>query len=183
MKVVKSTFAVLLVLLSTSAYSLTINENDAININGSESMVYTHDQSTLTAMPDSDISWLYAYDNSTININGGETSWLFGYHNSTINISAGDISWLKVFNNSETNITYLDNLSWLEVYNDAVVNIYGSNFSYSNSHLSGNWANGNSFSFWALGNIDNIVLHAVPEPSTFALLVLGMGLLVRNRKI
>ncbi|MBU2987139.1 hypothetical protein KO528_17365 [Saccharophagus degradans] len=183
MKLVKSTFAVLLVLLSTSVYSLTIKGSDAINVNGSEAWVYTYDQSTLTALPGSDISWLYANDDSTININGGEIGWLYGYDNSTINISAGDIAWLKVFDNSETNITYLDDLSRLQVYNDAIVNIYGSNLSYSSGYLSGNWANGSSFSFWVLGDGDNIVLHTVTEPSTLALLVLCLGLLARSRKI
>ena len=194
MKIVNKIIAVTMFLASSCVYSLTINGNDAVDINGYEANIYAYDQSTLTANSASDIAWLYAYDESTININGGETSWLYGYDNSTININAGDIGWLKLYGESETNISYLNDLSWLLVNDDAIVNIYGTGFSYSNGHLSGSWANGSLFSFLALeesdiysarGNIlpDNIVLHSVPEPSSFALLILGLGLLIRNRKI
>lgn len=195
MKVGKKILALALALLSPSVYSLTISGSDTVDINGNESWIYAYDQSMLTANAGSDIAWLYAYDDSIIDVNGAEVSWLYGYDNSTINVSAGDISWLKLYSQSEANISYLDDLSWLLVNDDSVVNIYGTSFSYSNGHLSGTWANGKTFSFWALeesglisGNIgdilpDNIVLHSVPEPSSLALLVLGLGFLTRHRKI
>jgi hypothetical protein len=108
----------------------------------------------------------------------------------TENVYSGDsIAWLYANDNSEVNITYVDDLSWLLVNDDSQVNIFGSNFNYSNGHLSGVWANGLSFSFWALeetdlqngsiGSIipDNIRLRAVPIPATVWLFGSGLALL------
>ncbi|MCF6280767.1 MAG: PEP-CTERM sorting domain-containing protein [Candidatus Polarisedimenticolaceae bacterium] len=184
------------VFLSPSAYSLTISGTDEVNVNSAESYVYAYDSSILNTDPGADIAWLYGYDSSTLNIDDGETSWLFGHDSSTLNIDGGDIGWLKVYEDSQANISYVDDLSWLLVNDDAVVNIYGSAFNYSSGHLSGMWSNGESFSFWALeevdlnaGNIgsilpDNIVLHtvSVPEPSSVALFGAGIMLFGLTRR-
>lgn len=136
------------------------------------------------------IQQLNTYQESSI-------SHLDGYDNSTINVSGGDISWLSVYDNNVTNISYVDDLSWLLVNDDAVVNIYGADFFYTNGHLNGAWANGSTFSFWAVeeselfvGNFgndlpDNIILHSVsvsvPAPATFLLFAFSLLALSRRK--
>ena len=161
------------VLISPSAYSLTIEGDDEAEINSYQAYVYAYDSSTLTVSSGASISWLYGYDDSTINISGG------------------DISWLRLYGNSQASISYIDNLSWLLVNDDTEVHIYGSSFAYSAGHLSGIWGNGDAFSMWALeeadlytANVsnllpDNIILHtlSVPEPSSLAIFGAGVALL------
>jgi hypothetical protein len=187
MKIVYNIAAVTMLFASYSSYSAIINGNDLVDVTGFESSISAYEQSVTNVKPTSDVPRIYAYDESEINIMGGEVSWVYGYDDTTINISAGDISWLTLSGNNETNISFVDDLSWLLLNDDAIVNIFGTDFSYDNGILSGEWANGSNFSFWALeeldlqsGNItsflpDNIVLHAssVPEPASVALIVLG----------
>lgn len=180
--------------ISLPTYSLTITGTNTVDINGSESFVYAYDSSTVTASSGSDISWLYGYDNSTLNINiGSEVSWLHSYDNSTININGGDIGWLLLSGNSEANISFLEDLSWLIVNDGVQVNIFGSGFNYTNRHLSGFWANGDAFSFWALdesdftrgsiGQPDNIILHVVSAPASIYLFLIGIGCLLIRRRV
>ncbi|MCF6337441.1 MAG: PEP-CTERM sorting domain-containing protein [Gammaproteobacteria bacterium] len=144
-----------------------------------------------------DETWLYAYDNSTINIHeGSNVSWLYGYDNTNINISGGDISWLTLYDQSVTNITSVEDLSWLLVNDRSEVNIFGTEFNYSNGNLSGLWGNGLPFSFWALdetdliqGNIssklpENIRLRyiSVPEPGTILLFLIGLTIISYKTK-
>jgi hypothetical protein len=162
--------------ISFPVHSLIITGSDAIEINGPESTVRAFDSSTVTVSSGADIAFLYGHDNATININGG------------------DISWLWLYGNSEVNISFVEDLSWLLVNNNVQVNIFGSGFSYANGHLSGFWANGSAFSFWALeesdliaasiGNIqpDNINLHVVSAPSSMYLFLVGIGFLLIRRR-
>lgn len=181
--------------ISLPTYSLSITGTNTVDINGSESFVYAYDSSAVTASSGSDIAWLYGYDNSILNIKmGSEVSWFHGYDDSTINIDGGDISWLKLYDESEANISYVEDLSWLLVNDDVQVNIFGSEFSYAGGHLSGLWANGDPFSFWALEEVDlrlgsigniqpnNINLHVVPTPSSIYLLLIGIGFLLIRRR-
>jgi len=181
-------------LVSSPTYSLTITGTNTLDINGPEGFVYAYDSSRVTASSGADIAWLYGYDNSTLNINiGSEVAWLYGYDNSTININGGDISWLLLYGNSEANISFLEDLSWLILNDDVQVNIFGSGFNYINRHLSGFWANGDAFSFWALdesdstrgsiGQPDNIILHVVPVPASIYLFLIGVGCLLIRRRI
>jgi hypothetical protein len=182
-------------LVSFPTYSLTITGTNTVDINGPEGFVYAYDSSTITASSGADIAWLYGYDNSTLNINiGSEVSWLYGYDHSTLNIDGGDISWLTLYDESEVNISFVEDLSWLLVNDDVQVNIFGSEFSYAGGHLSGLWANGDPFSFWALEEVDlrlgsigniqpnNINLHVVPTPSSIYLLLIGIGFLLIRRR-
>jgi len=140
------------------AFGLAVVGDNVADIYAGEnvSRLSAYDDSTVN-VHGGDIAWMYNYDQSTSNVSGGEISWLFGNDDSTLNISGGDISWIKAYDSSQVNISYLDDLSWLLVSDDSEINIFGSNFSYSNGHLSGSWLSGQSFSFWALEEKDLFV--------------------------
>jgi hypothetical protein len=131
------------------------------------------------------VAWYDAYQNSSVNVDGGAISWLTLHNSSTALISGGDISWLRLYDNSFAQLTGVDDLSWL-VFRGATsrAEIYADNVQYSGGHLSGQWGDGTSFSFWAvmddfsIGNVmpTNIVIRsAVPEPGSMWLMVLGLG--------
>jgi len=178
MKFSKFILPTAMMLMATNAHSLIIQNVEDIDIYGSEAFVSVYDSGKLTTYKDTDIAFLYGYDNSTFDITGG------------------DISWLHLYDNNVTNISFVSDLSWLLVNDNATVNIYADNLSYSNGHLSGTWGNGSDFSFWALeqadltaGSIgdvipDNITLHAtsVSEPSILAMFAIGAAGFLFRRK-
>lgn len=134
---------------------------------------------------------------------GAQVSWLDANGQSSVDMSGGAVSWLRVQDQAVVNITGAEAISWLVIKGDvARVNIAASNVSYSQGHLSGTWANGQTFSFWALRDevlssssammsdaiqvmpINIAITAAVPEPGTWALMGLGLcgvGSAVRRR--
>jgi len=176
------TLAILLLLFSSSN-ATSITGNDRIDIYNSEASLFGYDTSTINVFNGANVSWIDAYDSTTVNIFGGDVSWLQLYDQSTANLSGefdiiwilindnaestvsnGNISWLKAYDQGIANIANLSSLSWLLVNDDVEVNIFGSDFEYTRGHLSGYWQNGEQFSFWALeeadlfsGNISNLI--------------------------
>ncbi|MCP4269509.1 MAG: hypothetical protein GY777_28725 [Candidatus Brocadiaceae bacterium] len=164
------------VLLVTIIYSIagpsvgaSVQGTDILDVNYYEPFIDAYDESTVNLHSGSDVSYLKLYDISNAYVLGGE------------------LAWLQLFDVSSAEI-YNTDLSWLGLNENATVNIYGSNFEYSNGHLSGFWADGTQFSFWAL-NMDNgtgmfmlptnimpagIHLNEVPVPGAVFLFVTGL---------
>lgn len=159
--------------LSFSANATSISGNNVVEINGNDAFVFVYDQATVNLISGSDVSFLYAHDDSQVNVYDGTLGWLTMYEQSAAKIYKADLSHLGV--RPETSVT-----------------IYGSNFSYSTTgQLSGNWFDGTPFIFWAR-SIDengatiptipgyrvsmptNIILSSVPLPA--AVWLLGSGL-------
>lgn len=171
-------FLLFFTVYSFSAYSMTLRGDDVASIHSGEEIVIVD-----------------AYDGSTVNVFGGNVAYMYANDASTANISGGDISWLHANDHSKVNITFVDDLSWLLVNDNSEVHIWGADFRYSHGHLSGAWANGIQFSFWALeeeldlragsiGNTlpDNIKLNTVPIPSTILFFSSALASLVYIRK-
>lgn len=140
-----------------------------------------------------EVSGLSTHDSSRALVSGGEVSWLRLYENSHADLTGGQLSWIWLHDHSTVRITGLTDLSWL-VFDDTTTRaeIVADNVSYSGGHLSGTWANGQAFSFWAVDAgfsptsvmPSSIFITAVPEPSAWAMGLIGMvGLLTwRSRQ-
>lgn len=138
------------------------------------------------------VSGLSTYDNSTARVSGGNVSWMNLYDNSHADVSGADISWLWLYDNSTVRITGADDISWLVLEGaSARAEIVANNVTFRGGHLSGTWANGKEFSFWAVRAgfapfsvmPSNISITAVPEPSTWLLGLIGvLGLAAVGQK-
>jgi hypothetical protein len=160
------------------------NSASAQLIDGSASFVNAKGTTQVDVLSNAQVSFLDAFDQTHINVLGGEINWLTLHNEATANISGGKISWINAYDNSFAKLTGLDDLSWLVFHGaDSRVEVVGNNISYSNGHLSGVWANGVPFSFWAVRDYitsstipSNIVISSVPEPSTLLFLAVGFPL-------
>lgn len=169
----------------SNSYALTLTGNSSSAINGSDdAFVYQYDTSTLSLNSGADVAFLETHNNAQANIySGSQLSFLNTYDASVANVYGGDTSWLILHDQSQVNV-YKTVTSWLLVAENATATIFGSNFNYSNGHLSGNWSDGSAFSFRALNaqndgqinfNADqsilpsNIILTSVPLPGAFYL--------------
>ncbi|OYY93240.1 MAG: hypothetical protein B7Y41_13040 [Hydrogenophilales bacterium 28-61-23] len=149
---------------------------------GSISYLTLHNDATAN-IESGDISYLTLHNDTTANIESGDISWLMLHDNSTANIENGIISWVKAYDRSFIRLTGAEDLSWLVFHSaDSRAEIVANNVSYSNGHLSGNWADGRVFSFWAIHQDlynssvmpTNIVITQVPEPSGLLLFAVGV---------
>lgn len=197
---------------SSVSHATVVTGGTVQTISASDSSVYAYDQATVELVNGADVGWLYMNAQSRLNVFDGLAAWTFMSANSNAAIQGGDLSWLKMYDNSHVDITngilswlqmfeastaniYKADISWLVLAENSKAEIYGSNFAYSGGHLSGNWADGTPFSFWALsGNAqgmptvvrlpvlpENIVLHVVPAPATAYLMMLALPLLTLSR--
>ncbi len=177
MKVSQLISGVVLLALMGAAEATEIRGSEALLIDGYEVLVHGYENSSISVVEGADISFLSLYDQSSVDVKGGE------------------ISWLHLYDDSSADLNYANDISWLLMDDSATANLYGSDFSYASGQISGLWANGEAFSFWALnhddlesGNITNImpaslVLHSVSETSTVALMFVGViGLFFSRRQ-
>jgi hypothetical protein len=159
----------------------------ADSIDSTQSNVYLSGTASATVTDGAVVSSIMATDDSKLTVTGGQVSSISMRDNATADITGGDISWLRVGDNSSVRITGLQELSWLLfTAGNGRVEIVADDVTYSGGHLSGTWANGQSFSFWAIkessilgGGIgaslmpEGIAITAVPEPSSYALFLIG----------
>lgn len=179
---------------SSASHATVITGRAVHSIGGYDGYVDVFDQATVNLVGGADVSWLSAHVQSNLNVFAGEASWVRMYDSSSAHILGGTVSWLLMFDASTADI-YKSGISWLVLDGVSRVDIYGSDFAYSGGHLSGNWADGTPFSFWALNGDaqgiptgfgsslmpENIFLHAVPAPATPYLIILALPLLALFR--
>jgi hypothetical protein len=164
-------------------------------ISGYQPYVNVVGNQTVEVLPTASVSYLDAYNQATVNIQGGAIGWLNLHDSSVTNIYGGDISWLKLYDSGRANLHSVQELSWLLLNESSEAHIYGRDFRYGFGHLSGTWANGAHFSFWALNESDlanptsdrslmptGIKLHVIPEATAAALATLAAPLAFLGRR-
>jgi len=163
----------------TSSHAASVSGSDILDVDYAEASINAFDTSTVNLNAGSDVANLDTYDASQANLYAGsEVSFIDAFDHSSISVYGGEISFLRLYDESHADIFNTD-VSWLLVGENASATIYGSSFEYNRGHLNGLWADGTSFSFWAL-NMDqfglpihdltndimpaNITLSEVPLP-------------------
>ena len=128
-----------------------------------------------------------AYDNSRIEIKGGNVSTLRGHDNSHLVITGGSISMLVVLDSSDVHlkggqigvVSSQGTPFHIYGYDLQIIDLPNSDFS-----VTGRWQDMTPFSITVSRNKpeDNVViLHEIPEPITIALL--GFGILIAKRTV
>ncbi len=178
--------------VAAALFLSTALQAQAVVISSDTSTVRVGSGSATTIVDPANVSWVYASGNAEVNVTGGTVSWLEMKDSSVANVSGGDIGWVRLRDQSAARITGATEISWL-VFMDptAQAEIVADNVKFSGGHLSGIWADGSAFSFWAVNEADlssgafNFSMPAglsisatVPEPATWMLWGLGLGGLV-----
>ena len=118
-------------------------------ISGKVATVKKNGTSSTSIIKSADVSYFDAYQNATVNMNGGEVTRLTLHDNSSASISGGDISYLQLEDHSSVRIEGVDELSWLVIGGGRTrVRIVASNVNFKNGQLSGYWGDGKRFKFW-----------------------------------
>lgn len=140
------------------------------------------DQAVVTGS--ADVTRFNGFDQSTVDVLGGQISYLDLYNDAFANISGGDMAYVQLYDTARVRITGLADLSWLVLESDrAQVEIVASGVSFDQGHLSGVWGDGSAFRFWAVGTNFGIpaalpsnitITSPVPEPASVALMCLGL---------
>jgi len=187
-------------------------------------LVYIYNDETIVDMLGGSADWIATYDASTLNVVDGSAE-VQAFDDSTINISGGDIHLATAINNTTINFLtsdYTDALitedsatinmqggsveriiardsgtsnlhagsvtDYLTAYDSTVVNIYGydlvktgSGGSYGDGQVYGYWMNDAPFLINLRGVDAYSHINLVPEPCT--LVLVGVGALLVRRKI
>ena len=137
-------------------------------------------------------SVVQTFNNATVDmIGGGIHNYLFMFNNSTFNANGGsfyELTDVSVSDFAVLNLFYLQTIPgriWAQ--ESASIHIYGKNFLYeqhsSDWWLYGSWSNNDEFTLIFRGpdTRNHVVLHEIPEPVTLLLLSVGTILIRRKR--
>ncbi len=191
----------------TGAGHVYLNDDaTAIMAGGSVNTLHARDNAFLEINGGDITGGVFGYGNASINVNNvteGTTSTgsvdPFGYNmygSSTLNVNGGVLDWAWLNNFSVTNVmnfdTPADGDTRLVLSDSAILNVFGMDLIYENSHVSGYWETGESFSMNVVVEIDSInftpastnqlILHsspraaptAIPVPATILLFMFGL---------
>jgi len=130
----------------TVAYMVAYDTSSVDIFGGHVSHLTMNDDSSVQLMF-GDVSHLTLNDTTVATVAGGEVSHVTLNDSTTAIVANGEISWLNVYDNSKATILGAAALSWLVVSETSRVDIYVTDATYSNGHLSGTWLNGAPFQF------------------------------------
>lgn len=138
-----------------------------------------------------DVAFLDAYEQSRLLVTDGKVSFLTLHDHASAVINGGEISWIHLHDRSVVRLTDADSLGWLVFHGaDSRADIVANNVSYEDGVLKGSWANGATFSFWAIHEglqipiaiPPNIFVTPIPEPSPWMLFALSVPVLLTGHR-
>ncbi|MCW7539715.1 PEP-CTERM sorting domain-containing protein [Aquabacterium sp. A7-Y] len=135
-----------------------------------------------------DFGYFGAYDESHVVLQSGDLDTYGGHEQSSMEMSGGTVSWMELTGSAQASISG-GSISTLYRSGEARLTIFGRDLKLENNLLSGVWSDGSSFSFSlfdgspyqqysvSLDYVSLVSLAPVPEPETYALMALGLGML------
>jgi hypothetical protein len=129
------------------------------------------------------------YNTAILNFNDGEIGTIYTNNSSIVNMSSVNTPTMYLYNDSQIHIYNGSAGPSVSLYDNAELHIYGYNLDYdeipSPNWVTGQWENGQDFTIYLRNiysyNPSQVVLHEIPEPTTFLLFVFGGYVLRRNR--
>lgn len=191
-----------------SAYNILTYDSSILNVNGGTSEVYARNESTVN-IGDGVVYTLDSYDFSMVNIFGGQTYHVTAYNTGTVNVldnatldtlfahnfgvvnmSGGKTSRIGATEFSTVNLSGGLVTDDLAAGDSGIINVYGyyldksaTGGKFGNGFVWGEWESGVpfNFDFYGTDTYSQVILHEIPEPSTFTLIIAG-SLLFRKRR-
>ncbi len=114
-------------LTASSVNAATVTGTDTLDISNSEPWVYAYDQSTINVLSGGDVAGLYLYDQTSTNIStGAAVSRVYGYSQNVIDILSGaDVGYVYSYGETYSNILAGSVVSWVFGYNQSTLDISG----------------------------------------------------------
>ena len=148
---------------------------------------------TTVDMTGGDISYLNVYDTANFNCYDGDLSFLYVYENAAATINnLNYIASIELHNNASLYMHGGVSSVSIQIFDDAELHVYGYDFEYDPSiigtnSITGFWENGESLEILLRQPSDydpytQVILHEIPEPTTFLLFGLGSFFLRKHKK-
>ncbi len=184
-----SLVALNLIGISNAALDWDIDGGSHSILEGAEYGVISVYDSAVVTMTGGTVEDFEIYDSAKLTVSGDSlvTGWTHLRGTSELNIYGGDLDSITSTDESTINIYAVTNMGYIAGFHLSVIHIYGKDFdllpSGSSYYLSGTWGNDEQFTLYLRGpeTYPRVVLHEIPEPSTFFLFSLATGLYLRRK--
>ena len=149
---------------------------------GTVNIYDTPPEQTTVTMTGGQVTDLYTYQSSMVNLVDGYIYGFYVTNSSMIDMLGGAIHHLMIGDSAIANLRGGQITYHISASGSSIFNIYGKEFYYIGDHLHGLWADNSSFDIWVRGpgTNEHVVLHEIPEPITILFLGLGYFLIKRR---
>lgn len=187
--------ALTLATLAHTAQAVTVDGDTVLDISEYERTLRALDNSSVTLLSGGEVGVARVLDDASLIVSGGRIGTLGLWDNATVTINGGSIGTAFAQGNSTLVLNNIEQLDNLIIRDTGHVQILGDDVQYDGQFLTGEWENGNAFSFrtYNLTGVSSNGLPGylsvnspsqVPLPATaflFSAALIGLGLIGRKR--
>lgn len=187
--------SVVLSVIVPVANAAVVLSDDVLNVEWFRFAVSALDQSTVNIGPDATVFNVMAWDDSTVNLNGGSVKGVIAGGNADINANWGSISTIMAFGDSSLTLNNIHGLDFLLMTGNTELEMFANDVAFDGRYLSGSWKDGSAFNIQTFnltgvttnglpGYLTVSAVRAVPVPAAiwlFSSAFFGLALVGRNR--